>query len=206
MTTVILAAGRQERWRRDTEPKQLLRVAGETLIGRMQRQASSRGSTPVVVTKDDRIAAEAAVVLRPDRHRWTLETLLCSSGSWAGDRVVVLLGDVVYSSNCLDEAFGSDPPVTFLLTKKGVFTEVVAASFSKDVTPAVVTACQEVVRRAEAERREARLFSLLRHMELNGSVPIKRLWIMDWTQDFDRPEDYDAFDQSLVDDLPPVAP
>ncbi len=198
LSALILAAGRQERWRRGKEPKQLLRVAGETLLGRMQRQLTAGGLEPVVATADPLIAAASDKTFEPPARRWTAETLLSCSELWGPGRTVVLLGDVVYSASCMAEILRCELPITFFMKRKEKWTEIVALTFSDDSANLVMDASISAVKSATDGRKcEARLAHVLDGL---SPMDVNRVWITDWTQDFDRPEDYDLFDQSLVDD------
>lgn len=204
---LVLAAGRQLRWggTRAAAPKQLLEVAGEPLIVRMQRQAASRGFAPVVATSDPALEAVAARHVRPERSRWTCETLLSCLPACGDEGVVVLLGDVAFSAAAMDAACSAARApgrCVFLLTKKrcgrGWLSERVALSVPPRRVAETAAWCRSVVERAERDRCGAMLAHLLRE----AGDAASRAWTGDWTTDFDRPEDYAAFDQSLLDDLP----
>lgn len=109
ITVLILAAGEQDRWKMDGPPyhKQLLDAGGETIIARIVRQCQERGiMAPVVVTHHERImkALPGTWVFKPNRRRWTVETLYSTRQMWRG-RVIVLLGDVFYSSATMNKIF-----------------------------------------------------------------------------------------------------
>lgn len=102
--TLILAAGEQARWEMDRYPfyKQLLDVGGETIIARIWRQCRARGAEPCVITHSPELVQ--ILSFKPERHRWTVETLLATHELWQ-ERTIVLLGDVVYSQAVMDRIF-----------------------------------------------------------------------------------------------------
>ncbi len=166
----------------------------------MQRQLSAAGFEPVVATADPLIASASDRTFDPPARRWTAETLLSSSELWGPERTIVLLGDVVYSAPCMAKILHCESPIAFFMKRKGRFTEIVALTFSDDSASLVMDAAISAVKAATDGRKcEARLAHVL---ESFSPADVSRVWITDWTQDFDRPEDYDGFDQTLVDDRP----
>lgn len=168
----------------------------------MQRQLSAAGLEAVVATADPLIAAASDRTFEPPARRWTAETLLSSSELWGPGRTIILLGDVVYSAPCMAEILRCVAPIACFMKRKGKSTEIVALVFSSDSAGMVMDAAILAVK-AATERRshEARLMHLMKALP---RASFDCLWITDWTQDFDRPQDYDGFDQTLVDDKPAI--
>lgn len=164
----------------------------------MQRQVMATGLEPVVVTSDPAIAAASDRTFSPSARQWTCETLLSSSGLWGCERTIVLLGDVAYSSACMATILRCEQSVAFFVKRKGLSREIVALSFSGASSSLVQDAAHRAVVAAEV-RREARLAHLIPELP-QGSFACVR--VTDWTQDFDTTDDWDGFDQSVVDDRP----
>lgn len=108
-TVLILAAGKGQRfaggkwWPEKPDHKQLLDVAGETVIGRIIRQCKARGYHPTVVTQHQAIIeiVTDCDIYCPRDSRWVMATLYSTREEWA-DIVTVLWGDVVYSGAVMD--------------------------------------------------------------------------------------------------------
>jgi hypothetical protein len=141
---LILAAGEQKRWKM-TEPscKQLLDAGGETILARIQRQCKARNHTPIVVTHKPELAS--SLCFNPEQRRWTVETLWATREIWAG-RVVVLLGDTVYSNDAIDRIFSER---TDELRVFGNEYEIFALSF---LTPydKIIATLEQAIKHAES--------------------------------------------------------
>ena len=94
-STIILAAGKQERWNPGTvlpKAKQLLIVGGETLLDRMRRQFVN----PQIFATHPDILDRYPKCHKPQDSRTTVSTLYSTQGHW-GEWTTILLGDVMYS-------------------------------------------------------------------------------------------------------------
>lgn len=165
----------------------------------MQRQLLSAGLEPVVATADPLIAAASDRSFEPPRRRWTAETLLSCIGLWGQGRTIVLLGDVVYSAACMASIVTCELPLVFFTKRKGKSKEIVALSFSAAAAESVERASRAAVMAAEAGLPEARLAHIMAALRPSELSCIR---VIDWTQDFDTQDDWDSFDQSVVDDRP----
>lgn len=115
----ILAAGAGNRWHRDgiwpaEQPKQLLRLGGETIIGRTVNMVRNHGYEPVVVTHNKVIAdaLPGVDILNPSGRHWLIETLKSTMPRWT-EINTVLWSDVVYSPSVLDAMLTDESSIKF---------------------------------------------------------------------------------------------
>ena len=209
MTTVlILAAGEQARWEAGT-PKQLLHIKKETVIGRIQRQVRDRGLAAFVVTHHPTITAHVERIILPRSRRWVAETLRSTAYGWTS-RVIVLLGDVIYSKAVMDSIINYDGPVRFW----GNLYELFALSFNDDAVTPILTAIDKAIHHAEHKGGPGKLRKVYQafvgfdfednniHHEIFDEV-----MGTDYTQDIDTVDDWHNFvkeklNAGVLDDLP----
>ncbi|MEJ5260793.1 MAG: NTP transferase domain-containing protein [Anaerohalosphaeraceae bacterium] len=108
ITAIIPAAGQGQRWNRAFGTlKQLVPVCDnrQPLLIRTIQMLRDRGvGTVYVLTREPEIvkaAAGSAEVLPPAADRYLSDTILSSRSVWS-EKTVVLLGDVYFSSACID--------------------------------------------------------------------------------------------------------
>ncbi len=208
MTTVlILAAGEQARWEGDT-PKQLLEVHGEPLISRIQRQVRMRRHAAFIITHHPQITVLAERAINPRRRRWVAETLRSTEYMWT-KRVIVLLGDVLYSKALMDEIIAYNGDLCFW----GNLQEIYALSFNDEMVTQLFTAIDKAVHHAEYSGGPGKLrkvFQALVGFDFDDNNIKHRffetIYLYDYTQDFDTQEEWDNFvkekmDAGLIDDL-----
>lgn len=112
LTVLIHAAGSQERWE-GPFPKQMTVVHGETIIGRVFRNISSRGHIPILVThREDISSCQPGIRWVPDKHDLHIETLLSSKPLWIG-QITVLFGDTLYTQKAYAEILACRAPYWF---------------------------------------------------------------------------------------------
>lgn len=116
MKALLLAAGRQQRWRDDggTGYKQLIEIGGEAIIRRAYRLISERCPDVVTLVDNPRLRIWDGLNPRKPAHEaWMGEMgkFLDGRPYWpeAGE-VVILYGDVYYTEACLDVIFST--PIT----------------------------------------------------------------------------------------------
>jgi len=209
ITGLILAAGEQVRWKMTEPPyhKQLLDVGGETIIERIWRQCRARGTEPAVITHKPELFAQI-LYKKPERRRWTVETLLSTYDLWQ-ERVIVLLGDVVYSRAVMDRIFA---PHQEPLKVYGNQYEIYAASFNEPYNKIVNTLEDAIV---HAESGIARGGGKLRKfyqaycgLNMTGNERENKVlnWVDDYTQDVDNSGEYvillNIVRNGILDDLP----
>jgi hypothetical protein len=213
MTTVlVLAAGEQARWEIGQGIKQFLPIDKETLIGRIQRQAVDRGQYATVITwRSDIMKASKSYYLihRPDERRWIAETLRTTRWLWE-PRVIVLLGDVVYSKQIMDSIFEYGGPVRFW----GNTGEIYALSFDSRMFEKIDEALDKAIRHAEFEGGLGKLRKVYQALagfpfDINNTNHsyFETVLHHDYTQDFDTVQEWHNFvreklNQKVIDDLP----
>jgi choline kinase len=118
---LILAAGQQNRWEHEKFPiKQLIEIDGKTLIERIQWQFGG-----AVVTHTPEILAKSQYVYRPEKFRWTVETLLSTAEFWRNQQIITL-GDVYYTKEAVEAIKDFKGDMQFF----GTIHEIFAISFT----------------------------------------------------------------------------
>ncbi|HOQ05877.1 MAG TPA: NTP transferase domain-containing protein [Anaerohalosphaeraceae bacterium] len=119
ITAIIPAAGQGQRWNRAFGTlKQLVPVdkSRQPLLLRTIQMLRDRGVGSIyVLTKDPEIektAAEVAEILPPSADRYLSDTMLSSRSLWS-EKTIVLLGDVYFSSFCIDSILRNGPEYCF---------------------------------------------------------------------------------------------
>jgi choline kinase len=190
---VILAAGNQERWNIGNDSgykiKQLIEIDGKTLIERIQDQFDG-----CVITHNEHIINHSKYFARPEKYRWTIETLLSSQAQWS-TQTIVLLGDVYYSNSSVKEIKEFSGGLMFF----GTTGEIFAISFKNHEF--VRHNLERAVYKHERDlslKHDGRLWAFYR---MCSGLKIKNhkfnennfTFIDDETQDFDSIEDYHNF-------------
>lgn len=160
----ILAAGSQERWEYPY-PKQLATIGSETCLARQIRQIKARGGIPYVVTHDIMLHNAAsylgAIVLYPNMHRFTCETLLSTSSMWQAP-MLVIVGDGVYTKGAMDTMMDCEEPLRFF----GNPAELMGMAFDRSQFEVVEVALRKVLELREhptgKQRNPAKLWNLYR--------------------------------------------
>ncbi len=209
ITVLILAAGEQARWEKAYGIKQLRPVEKETTIGRIQRQIRDRGLSPIVVTHHPEIARTAKSTFTPRARRWIAETLRSTAHIWT-ERVIVLLGDVVYSKACMDAIIVYDGPIRFW----GNLYEIFALSFDGSVMTEMFTAIDKAIYHAEYDGGPGKLRKVYQAFvgldfednEIHRDE-FEEVLAPDYTRDFDTIEEWKNFVREVLnprrlDDLP----
>jgi hypothetical protein len=200
---LILASGEQARWEQEGKPssrKQLLKLNGETIIGRIIRQCRERGVEPLVITHhSDIILSTEATCLPVEKRRWTVETLLSTWG-WL-DRTIVLLGDVIYSKTVMDRIFACTDSIRVF----GNELEIFALSFAWVAWPDIVPVLETAITHAEngGPGKLRKFYQAYCGLDLDGSQMEDKIidWvchITDYTRDVDTPNDYKALLREVV--------
>lgn len=213
---LIVCGGRGDRWNNYLGvPKQLAPVDGEPLLGRTVRQVRERGLIPAVVAQplDNRFgvpgAASAWAEPAPDMggaaRYWDSRFL------WSPhQRTVILHGDVWFSDEALSLILSIDDGWRCFarlgasrLTRKPT-GELFGVSFG----PAEIPEFERAILRAARLWQEGVIsrcigFEIWRAMqglpdaEVRGATPYPNVGrcveIDDWTDDLDRPHDYERF-------------
>lgn len=138
----ILSAGTGSRFIGD-KPKQLLKIKGDTVIGRLWKQLIEKGIAPWVVTHDPSIRKEFLNIIGPMSADTILHTVksVLKTVPFEKDRFVFVLGDTVYDDAFLDKILKDERPIGFWLNG----SEIYGLTFSKDRLPRIIEACDQVI-------------------------------------------------------------
>jgi len=141
----------------------------------------------------------------PAASRWICETLLSTDQIWKG-RVIVLLGDTIYSQSAMNNIFNEIKPLCFF----GTYNEIFALSFDNpEIGIRIHSALNSIVRHAERFEDIAgvgKLWVLYRYFAkwpylqpVTWTDPNLFHYVRDWTTDIDTPERYRDFLRDVVD-------
>lgn len=113
MIAIILAAGDSIFWKWETR-KHLFTLGKEKILERLQRQLDNRHVNYTIITDDIDVMAISKKYFQPPSFNSTIDTLETSKKIWKNhDKVVVLLGDTIYSKHVLDEILKYDGQLGF---------------------------------------------------------------------------------------------
>ena len=210
---LILAAGDNTAWRKayPKSPLKQLHVInppGETIIARIIRQCEKRGVAPTVITHEPEIIKESkGRYYEPKMRHMTCQTLLSTVPLWK-ERTIVLLGDVLFGKQGMNQVFACNKPYGSF----GDYWETYGISFRKSEWIKVVKLCIKTMNLAHSWFEGS-----LGHMwNVYCGGPIKRkkkmdhsdfIHIKDHTMDIDMPGQWESFNIGVVgkgrlDDLP----
>ena len=203
---LILAAGKALRF--NSTLKQLLPIGNELIVNRIIRQVEARNIFPLLITHSQEIADAANIQIcqKPKANRWTCETLL-STIEWWNKRVIILLGDVIYSKAVMDRIINCQDEIRVF----GHEYEIFAISFTSLVKVEVILALSEAIRHAMAggpgtlrKFYQAYCGLDLDSDKMEDKILDRVCFIQDYTNDIDTQEDYDNFLKQklhLLDDI-----
>jgi hypothetical protein len=213
MTTVlVLASGEQARWEIGQGIKQFLPIEKESLITRIQRQVQDRGQVAVVVAHNPlilKVSWAYYIIQKKEERRWIAEAVKTSRWSWES-RVIILLGDVVYSKALMDSIFEYGGPVRFW----GDLHEIYALGFDSRMFEKIEQALDKAIHHAEFQGGPGKLRKVYQALAGytfdNNEIRhpyFEEVEHPDYTQDIDTVQDWHRFvreklNQKLIDDLP----
>lgn len=185
MKIFILAAGKCERWNGQT--KHLADINGETVLGRTIRMLGSHDYT-IVTGKQDIMDIFPGKCFRPANNERLIDTILSTKELWSDDRILFMLGDVVWTSNALKLALCSEEPIEFFASDQETF----AISVSNENKDDFVNACHAIL---SDPFHVGSTWELYRQI---ACIPLDKHWMDTWyhhrisdkTDDIDYPEDY----------------
>ncbi len=202
MTVLILCAGDSKRFSWEGRSKHRLIVYGEELLTRMVRQCSERGEKSTIVTHRPEILRGLFdydySLFIPQHREYTCDTLRSTHPLWGNERVTVLLGDVIYSDELIDEILSNQKPIMFW-GRSALVREIYSLSFTD--RSEITRGLGDVMGRV-SEGYHGQLWQLFYSLnDLSpdchpNSLPLKYFSYvspLDHTQDFDRVEDYEKF-------------
>lgn len=186
---LIAANGDNARWCAPGH-KVLAEVDGVPLIQRVIGQCRGRGIEPHVLSRHVAIARLATPVVMPQTPS-LCDTLRYTADLWRAEpRVVVLLGDVLYTEPLVDEVLAYRG---LLVRAWGSSDEVFAVTWARHVTAAVLAALDDA-----CVHGRGKLWHLLRVLDglpvqSHDRLPSIMRGVDDGTRDFDRREQLDEW-------------
>lgn len=161
MITLIMCQGQSSRWA-GSEPKHLAMIAGEPVIARTMRQLKELGVDHIVIIGEKKHFEQYGEVHeqrdpKPEVCNGINDTFIV----WGFyirsfcDRVVILLGDVVYSDACLRAIYEDREPLRMFgrigenKTTGKTYDERFALAFDRAYAKPVLAAIEEVLLRPE---------------------------------------------------------
>ena len=203
-TVLIMAQGEQRRLADLGYPKQLVAVDGEPILDRTLRLAAEfcPDHVALIIGRRELGAERPGLVTLTDPGHCVLDGIAQTVDLWGSGRVVVLLGDVVFSRAALWAIFADGRPFFFAGTPvvSGSFGELFALSFAADrhkrlahlleTVPCRRTSTGTPMRYAVGQQG-GHLRRLLWHSQNGDRRPRQQryLEIGDWTDDIDEPSD-----------------
>jgi len=203
---LILASKDHTAWAKswpDVPTKQLLVInpPGETVIARIIRQCGKRGAAPIVISHVPAIIAEGRHSFTPSiwSRGLTCLTLLSTMLLWK-ERTIVLLGDVIFSKDAMDQVFAYKEDYGNF----GDNWETYGISFRKSQWLRVA---QTIMRTVELARDGTQgslefMWKVWCGSPFKGKKLMNRPdWIHfhDWTMDIDMYHEWENFNKGVVD-------
>jgi hypothetical protein len=209
---IIIAAGEALRWNNYLGvPKHFIAIDGEPILARAVRLLRAYGPEIVVVGREERYKLDGAAlyfpVLDPENH--DADKFLSSRQLWnAFGRTVVLYGDAYYTEEAIATIMTYTGRDWTLFARFGAsrftgcpYGECFAQSFWPEQIPEHLAA---LLRVRDLQRRKLldRCGGWEHYMAMNhvSDADIRHVKFLDravmvddWTDDFDKPEDYDRF-------------
>ena len=121
--------------------KQLLPIGSDgTILDRQLEQTNEYSPYIVTYTQEisDHVLERGVTVLIPSSHETLCDSILSTQYRWT-DRVIILLGDVIYSNKVMQDILTETDPLMFF----GDQYEMFALSFSTGSHPEIISALSE---------------------------------------------------------------
>jgi len=191
MNIFSLCAGKSTRWNVDGI-KQLIDIKGEPLLNRTIRKFKEQGEQVIIVTDNVKLTGIGKFIV-PVKKKFTCETFLSTKEYWE-DKVVILLGDVLYS----------DALIKQILKCKDEFRvfsdweEIYAIVFNNKVFDNVISKLEELL---SIPKNTKKLWDFVK-VYLGGKrkdyTHKQFTYINDYTQDFDDNRDLNKYQENLI--------
>lgn len=209
MKYIIMAAGNGKRWGNYLGvKKQLIEIEGETLLDRTVRLLNEK--EVYVVSHDFKI--KNAINYRPTLKGYEIDRFLGNKDIWLNKDVTFLYGDVYYSEDAI-KTIKEDKSKSFRYfgrSSEGKHAELFAIKINKDYTSKFYDICSKI-REEQVIDRGLGWDTYLGLLGKDINMPVKELreylaysklknftGIVDETDDFDTPLDYETFKKSIV--------
>lgn len=209
---LILCAGESKRWTTSVgTSKHMIDIFGDPLLVRMCKQVNKYGHIPHVITHDRELInllSDSHDVqfssFDPPHREYTCQTFRSTIPLWVHDRVTVLLGDVLYSHALIDEIMTTRAKIMFYGSV--IDRELYALTFESirygQSLKQILRALDEVDKRVQVLKLHGQLWQLFYSLSLNSLsgrshpqyIPHRVFYpVTDFTQDFDKVEEYKMF-------------
>ena len=178
--------------------KQLLPIGKTTILGRILHQLYEMEQRAILVTHDPEIGLLHDRVHNPENRATTCETLLSTAHLW-GDRTIVLLGDVIYSGEVLNEILRCHESIKVFGNSAEIFSIVFDKNFHEEIKPLLLEGSKRFPGKLRC------FFHVYCDFEPDRGVaePLNNNEVFfrthDWTRDVDTPYEYDRTQLELVD-------
>lgn len=216
-TAIVMAQGEGTRWdlrrtgMQGAEFKHLVTVGSEALIERTARMLREHKVHRVLVVghEEYRAAIEPSKLFTQDRTGPLLDGIAATHEFWKTDRVIFLLGDVLFSKDAMQTILDDESQIMFFgrvllnrITGKNA-PELYAFNMCRMSFEVVLEHCRWMATRGRPIRYPPKLWALNRLMGgLDHDAPTicsKLLTqIDDYTDDIDSPEEYRDFWPRMV--------
>ena len=180
--------------------KQLLPIGKTTILGRILHQLYEREQRAILVTHDPEIGLLHDRVHNPENRNTTCETLLSCAHLW-DDRTIVLLGDVIYSGEVLNEIMNCHESIKVFGNSAEIFSVVFDKNFHGEIKPLLLEGSKRFPGKLRC------FFHVYCNFEPGSGVaePLDNNDVFfrthDWTRDVDSPHEYYRTQLELVDTL-----
>jgi hypothetical protein len=209
---LILCAGDGSRWNNYTGvPKHKVVVEGEILVERTVRQFLKYTDDIVVVANDDSysIPGTTCYIAKKDENHKIMDKFLSSQEQWSDTKTIIVYGDVYFTDEAVELIATNDRQWCFFLRKDAsqitgkAWGEIFGFSFDASFNEEMLQNINSIVFKQKFSNPLSPagwtlLGYLLKvdHGQLIFNKINSYVEIDDWTEDFDRPIDFDTW-QSL---------
>jgi hypothetical protein len=206
---IVIAAGEGKRWNNYLgKRKHFIEIEGETIIARTVRLLQKYTSKIFVVADSEKFQIAGSTLSYPQLNKlnYDADKFLSSSSLWNMEgRTVLIYGDVYFTEDAIRQImeFGKREWMTFARFGASDFTgkpygEIFAHSFYPEHIAEHTASLQNII--AAYSRREIERCGGWEHYRAMEGLPLTEhqlrnrfFEINDWTEDFDRPVDYDRW-------------
>ena len=188
MIIFSLCAGKSTRWNVDGI-KQLVDIKGEPLLKRTIRKFKEKGEDIVIVTDNPEL--KFGTVIDPIAKEYTCDSLLSTWPAWSG-KVVILLGDVLYSDALINQILECDDEFRVFNNWEEIFALVFDSRVYYKVKENLIKTLQK--------DNPGKLWDFVREY-LGGKrkdyTKKEFTYVDDYTQDFDDSRDINLYKEKI---------
>jgi len=173
----IMCAGSHERF--GEEKKWLMPIGKETVVGRIRKQSNGR-----VVARDSELDGD--IILTYPVHSLLRDILMVTEGL---DNAIILLGDVIFSEDCMDKILNYKGDVGFFMSQTEIFDLVYHKKLRPHFEKALLKTSFNVWGKLWSGYRKFRGIPIGNHVIVKKDTII----IDDFTTDIDTKDEYNTF-------------